>query len=349
MLEPADVTARIYAHARELGFDVMGVAPVNLGEDAAFFESWLAAGHAAQMDWIGTRKAERLDPDLIVSGIRSVLCLGMFYLAEGIQEEMPPLPGKVARYARGRDYHQLINKRLRKLRRKIEEELPGVNTYVNVDTGPVLERSFAARAGLGWIGHNTCLIDPEGGSYLFLAEVLLDRELVSPEPPRKVIPDCGTCTACIDACPTKAFPEKGVLDSRRCISYLTIENREAIPEDLREGMGAWVFGCDICQEVCPWNREPRYTKEADFTPRPGHGPLDLLEILSLPDEDIEEKFLGSPLRRAKGRGLKRNALVALGNLRDPAALPALKEFAESDDSLLAEHARWAVKQIQHKK
>lgn len=340
-------TEQILAAAAELGFQRASLAPVRLPEaDLQRFRDWLEAGHGADMEWLEKRAAERADPRLIVEGAASVLSLGMFYLPTRDPEDTPRFDGTVARYARGRDYHQLVNKRLKKLRRKIEAALPGANTYVNVDTGPILERSYAREAGLGWIGHNTCVIDPEGGSYLFLAEVLIDRELPPGPTLHKRMPDCGTCTACLDACPTDAFTQKGVLDSRLCISYHTIENRGSIPEELRPKFGDLVFGCDICQEVCPWNREPQFTIESDFEPRPGHGRLDLKWILASHSQDIEDEFLGSPLRRAKGRGLKRNALVALGNSGDADAIALIEEFLKTcDDELLREHAEWALERL----
>lgn len=348
MSESPDITERILAAAAELGFDRAAVAPVALGDDLAHFRGWLEAGHDADMEWIAARAEERCAPARLLPGTASVLSLGLFYLAAGEPQDAPRFGGRVARYAWGRDYHQLINKRLRKLRRKIEEILPGVQTYLNVDTGPILERSYARAAGLGWIGHNTCLIDPEGGSYLFLAEVLLDRELAPGPRVHTRMPDCGTCTACLDACPTDAFISKGVLDSRKCISYHTIENRGAIPAELRAHFGDLVFGCDICQEVCPWNREARRTSEPDFEPRAGHARLDLKWILETHPLEIEDEFLGSPLRRAKGRGLKRNALLALGNSGDPEAAALIESFLEDcDDELLREHGQWALERLRN--
>lgn len=347
MSEGPEITEQLLAAAAELGFSRAALTPAKLPEaDLAHFRRWREAGHDADMEWIGARSAERADAGALMPGAASVLSLGMFYLANTAPTDAPRFGGTVSRYAWGRDYHQLINKRLKKLRRKIEAILPGANTYLNVDTGPVLQRSYARQAGLGWIGHNTCLIDPGGGSYLFLAEVIIDRALPPGPAVHKRMPDCGTCTACMAACPTDAFVEKGVLDSRLCISYQTIENRGAIPEELREKFGDLVFGCDICQEVCPWNREPTATSEPDFEPRAGHARLDLKWVLETHPMEIEDEFLGSPLRRAKGRGLKRNALIALGNSGDAAAIALIEDFLEDcDDEMLREHAGWALERL----
>lgn len=350
MALPLQITQQIAEKARDLGFQLVAVTRAEIPEShAAFFDAWLEAGHDANMDWIARRRDERVEPARLLPGAVSILTLGMLYNPPEPEEPAPEFAGQVARYAWGRDYHQLVNKRLRKLRRLIAEVIPGVDSYVNVDTGPVLERSLAEKAGIGWIGHNTCLIHPELGSYFFLAEVLLDTELAPLPVENPHMPNCGTCRACIDVCPTDAFEEKGVLDSERCISYQTIENRGTVPESLREGIGTWVFGCDLCQQVCPWNREAPLTEESDFHARPGHAQLDLIALLRTCEEDLEEDlFLGTPIRRPKGRGLKRNAIIALGNLGDPCTLPILKDFADGEDELLAEHARWAIERIRQR-
>ncbi|MEW6778019.1 MAG: tRNA epoxyqueuosine(34) reductase QueG, partial [Bdellovibrionota bacterium] len=328
--------------------DLVGISNVvEPGPEAGVLEKWLEKGYAGEMGYLSERLRERRDPREVVPGAKSILSLGMPYRTPEKKEASPKLTGHVARYARGRDYHLLIRDRLHKLRRLIKEELPGVRVYVGVDSGPVLERAKAARAGLGFLGHNTMLIHPQLGSYLFLAQIIVDREL-EPTPPVS-LPDCGTCTACLEACPTEAFPQKGVLDARRCISYLTIEHQGEIPESIRGKMGDWVFGCDICQEVCPWNRETSFTKEKDFHPRPGHSRLDLEKILVLSQAEMKEEFLGTPIYRTAGRKLKRNALVALGNSGDKKAIAVLDEFLEKEnDPLLREHALWAKRRLAKK-
>ncbi len=256
----------------------------------------------------------------------------------------------IARYAGGRDYHDVLLERLAQLEREIAALAPGTRTRRYVDTGPVLERPLAARAGLGWIGKNTLLIHPALGSYLFLGVVLTDLALASdaPEPDH-----CGSCRACLDACPTNAFPEPYVLDASRCLSYTTIELRGAIPEPLRAAQASWVFGCDVCQEVCPWNLRSKRRVPADegglraaLAPHPAwRGPA-LAWLLALEAADFEAAAAGTALTRTKWRGLVRNALVAAGNSGDASLLPALRRYAAGEDALLAEHARWALARLE---
>jgi epoxyqueuosine reductase len=259
------------------------------------------------------------------------------------QESAPkngPLEGRVSRYARGEDYHGLIEERLGRLLAFVREEAgQEVRGRACVDTGPVLERELARRAGLGWWGKNTCLIAGKAGSYFFLGELLLDLELEYDQP---AADHCGTCTRCLDACPTRAFPEPYVLDARRCISYLNIELKGAIPGDLRAGMGDWIFGCDVCQEVCPWNRRAAPAAEPAFRARPGMENPALPELLALSQEEFAARFRRSPLRRAKRRGLLRNAAVALGNAGDRRAVPALVRALADEEPLVRAHAAWAL-------
>jgi epoxyqueuosine reductase len=253
------------------------------------------------------------------------------------------LVGRVARYACGLDYHDVLRARLNRLLTWVQEEAPGCRGRGVVDTAPLLERDFARRAGLGWFGKNTMLLNKRLGSYFFLGALLLDLDL-APDAAHDAA-HCGTCTACLDACPTAAFPGPYQLDSRRCISYLTIELRGPIPEELRPGVGDWLFGCDVCQEVCPWNRKAPAGTEPAFAPRDGREALELTRLLGLSEAEFREEFRGTALTRSKRRGLLRNAAVVLGNLSDPAALPALRRAAGDADPVVAEAARWAVERI----
>jgi epoxyqueuosine reductase len=346
---PHSLEERIKGLALALGFDLAGIAAADPGPDTAFLRAWLERGYAGEMHYLARRADARGDPGRVLPGARSVIALGFLYDPGA----PPPGPGalRVARYAGGDDYHDVLLDRVRAL----EAALPALarqplRTRGYVDTGPVLERVFAARAGLGWQGKNTCLIHPQLGSYLFLGVVLTDLALApdAPEPDH-----CGSCRACLDACPTAAFPEPYVLDATRCISYATIESRGAVPEPLRRGHGDWGFGCDVCQEVCPWNRRPRRERPPDplglrarLAPRPEWRQPALAWVLSLDDAAWRAATRGTALRRARRRGLLRNALVAAGNSGDASLAPLLRRHAEGDDALLAEHARWALAQLE---
>jgi len=301
------------------------------------------------MAWIGRRVEERVDPRRVLEGARSIVALGLVY-DPGTPRELGPGRAQVARYAGGDDYHEVLLDRVRAFEAGLAP-LVGhpVRTRGYVDTGPVLERAFAARAGLGWIGKNSCLIHPRLGSYLFLAVVLTDLEL-EPDAPE---PDhCGSCRACLDACPTQAFPEPYVLDATRCISYTTIESRGALPEPLRAGQGAWVFGCDVCQEVCPWNlRERRrvppdaHGLRAELAAREAWVAPTLAWLLALDEASWREATRHTALRRARYQGLLRNALVAAGNSGEASLVALVRRHADGDDPLLAEHARWALNRL----
>jgi epoxyqueuosine reductase len=292
-----------------------------------------------------------VDPEQLLPGIRSIVAVALAHPAASAAEKDPP-PGRarVARYAGGEDYHDVMLDRLRALASGMAA-LAGrdVRARAYVDTGPVLERAFAARAGLGWIGKNTCLIDRALGSRLMLGVVLSDLDLPV-DPPET--DHCGTCRACLDACPTDAFPEPYVLDATRCIAYTTIELRGPIPEPLRAGQGHWVFGCDVCQDVCPWNRRPDRDDRPDplglrarLEPDPRFVQAELGWILALDEPGYLALTRGTALRRARFRGLIRNALVAAGNSGDPTLRGAVERWAEGDDALLAEHAVWALARL----
>jgi len=346
---PKDLAARVKALALALGFDLAGVARAEPTRETRFVREWVERGYAGDMDYIARRVEERTDPRRVLEGARSVISVGFVY-DPGPRPEPEGPAFRVARYAGGDDYHDVLIDRLRALEAGLEPlaERP-VRTRGYVDTGPVQERAFAAHAGLGWIGKNACLIHPGLGSYLFLGVVLTDLELATdaPEPDH-----CGSCRACLDACPTDAFPEPYVLDATRCISYTTIEQRGTVPEALRAGHGDWGFGCDVCQEVCPWNLRPRREVPADplglrarIAPRDEWVAPTLAWVLGLDEAAWRAATRRTALRRSRYRGLLRNALVAAGNAGDPGLVPLVRRHAEGDDPLLAEHARWALARL----
>lgn len=294
----------VKAKAHELGFDACGVATVAAIDEADRLGQWLDAGYHADMEWMARTKDIRQDITLKLSGARSVVVVARNYYAPD-----PPRPagtGVVARYARGRDYHRALRRPLLALAGFIDEMDPRASSFTCIDSGPVLERSWAARAGIGWVGKNSLVLRPDLGSYFFLAAVATTVELAADTP---VADRCGSCRACIDACPTGAIVAPEVVDARRCISYQTIENRGGIPEALHGDMGDWLFGCDVCQEVCPWNRKIDTTSETDFHPRPGQAYVDLDSLEAMDDAAFLDRFAGTPLMRTKRTGLQRNAAV----------------------------------------
>jgi epoxyqueuosine reductase len=326
---------RLKAKARALGFSLVGIAPATEADGFARFEAWLDAGYAGEMAYLHALRQERRHPRSVVEGARSVVMLGLEYGGTG---------GRVARYAQGPDYHRFVWDRENDLAAWLTAEVPGAVAFGVADTAPLLERDFARRAGLGWFGKNTMLLNRDRGSFFFLGALLTDLEL-APDPPHESS-HCGTCTACLDACPTAAFPEPGVLDARRCISYLTIELRTQVPEDLREGVGDWLFGCDVCQDVCPWNRKAG--GGAVFPADPGLAALDPVELLGLTEVGFRRRFKGTSFFRARRTGLLRNAAIVLGNVGDEAALPVLEKATTDPDEVIAEAARWAVGRIRQR-
>ncbi|HID87781.1 MAG TPA: tRNA epoxyqueuosine(34) reductase QueG [Anaerolineae bacterium] len=334
----------IKERAHDLGFDLVGVAPARPSQHGEFLADWLARGYAGTMGYLQRNVERRLDPRQALPGARSIVAVGMNYSTAGDQPA-DPSHGRISCYAWGDDYHDLIEARLRELLGFIQREAGReIHGRVYVDTGPVLEREVASRAGLGWIGKNTNLIHPRWGSWLFLGEILLDIELAPDEP--WAADRCGTCIRCLEACPTGALVAPRVLDARRCISYLTIELKGSIPRDLRPPMGNWIFGCDLCQEVCPWNRRSaRPTGEWAFWPREGLDAPPLLSLMGMDDEEFRSRFRGSPIKRVRRRGLLRNVAVALGNWGDEAAVPALARALDDPEPLVREHAAWALGRI----
>jgi len=337
------VTAWLKAEARRLGFSACGVAPAVSPHGVHRLAAWLEAGYAGEMEYIARRRAAYTHPQSVLAGARSLLVLAMNYRTADPQAP-PPGYGRVSRYAWGTDYHDLIHARLRTLADGLRRLRPAARVRGVVDTAPLLEREFAQLAGLGWIGKHTLLLSREAGSWFFLAVLLTDLELDYDTPHQT--DHCGTCRACLDACPTQAFVAPYVLDARRCISYLTIELRGAIPHELRPAMGDWLFGCDVCQEVCPWNKRAPAAEEAALAPRPGHNPLNLEELILMDDAAFRARFRHTPLWRARRRGLLRNAAIVLGNTRPPQAFELLCRIAGDADPIVRAAAAWALGQLQ---
>lgn len=345
----AALAERVKQLALAVGFDLAGIASPEPSAETERFRSWLALGYAGEMRWLERRVEERVDPRRVLGGVRSVICVGLVY-DPGARPEPRPGVGRISRYAGGEDYHTVMLAQLEGLAAGLEAlaQAP-VRSRAYVDTGPVLERALAARAGLGWIGKNACLVHPRLGSFLFLGVLLTDLALAADAP----APDhCGSCRACLEACPTDAFPAPRVVDSRRCLSYTTIELREAIPEALREGQGAHVFGCDVCQDVCPFNRRAGRRVPGDplglrarLQPREPWVAPDLAWLLGLDETAWRAATHRRAVRRAKHRALLRNALVAAGNSGEARLVPLVRAFAEGEDALLAEHARWALERL----
>ncbi len=344
--------------ALDAGFDLAGIAPVqesDLPELSAFVE-WVDAGRAGEMKYLETRTESgdlrRASAKNAAPWVRSLVVCALNYSADKpySTEVSNPERGWISRYAWGsKDYHDALLPRLKQVEAAIQQAASRggvtVETRSYVDTGPILERVYARHAGIGWIGKNTCIINQKLGSWLFLGVVLTSLELAPdlPAPDR-----CGSCTRCIDACPTQAIVAPGKLDARLCIAYLTIEKRGTIPEELRSGIGHQVFGCDICQDVCPWNNKPGNapsTSLPEFQPQPALYHPDLRRLAQMDEETYRRTFRGSPVKRAKYSGLKRNAAVAMGNSGNQDFIEDLKKLASDPDPVVADHAAWALKKL----
>ena len=337
-----NTTQRIKSLGLELGFAHIGIAPAVTPTGFHRLLQWIDNGHNADMQWVERRKEAYRHPDGVMQGTRSVIMAAMNY-NDGAT---PAGGGRVARYAWGSaDYHDVLKPRLQQLAAIVKAEFQTARTRVIIDTAPLLERDFARIAGIGWFGKNTMLISRSIGSYFFLGAILTDIELEYDKPVDQNY--CGTCTRCLDACPTDAFPEPGVLDARRCISYLTIEHRkDAIPQDLRNGIGEWLFGCDICQDVCPWNRFAPDETLAEFQHVASMNPVDCRELLTLTAGEFRTRFSGSPLSRPGRAGLLRNAAIVLGNAKDLYAQQDLIVAIDDAEPLIRGAAAWALGQLQ---
>ena len=342
---PGDRAELLTGWATEAGFDRAGVASLEPRVPAgSSFLRRLERGLFASMAWLARRPRRRIVPASLLDGARSVLCVALHYHPlDGEPEPRGDLWPRVARYARGDDYHPLMERRLRALAARIREAFPGSGARFYVDTGPVLERDLAARAGLGAVAKNTQLLD-RSGSWFLLGELFLTLDLEPSEPLAEDL--CGDCRRCLDACPTGALPAPWVLDAGRCISYWTIEHRGDVPEEARPLVGDWVFGCDICQEVCPWNehRAAPATRERSgaFSLPPHRAELDLQALLALPEDEYRARFRGSPMKRPGRSGLRRNAALAMGNRGEVSYIPALEQARESRDPVVRRHAEWSL-------
>jgi epoxyqueuosine reductase len=329
---------RIAAEARSTGFTLAGCAPVVPLAVGPFLARWLADGRAGEMDWLARRTDERLDPRARFAWARAVISVGYPYLPPPPPRDdwRETLHGRIAAYALGEDYHRHVRSRLDRLAARLRDVFPDARFHAYVDTGPVLEREWGMRAGVGWIGKNTLVLHRTAGSYFFLGELLTDLQLDAAPLP---VDHCGTCTRCVSGCPTGALERGYTMDPRRCISYLTIEHRGALPVELRPHLGNWIFGCDVCQEVCPWNAAAR-TADATAELSPS-----LPALLALDRAGFRARYGKTAVARTKRRGLLRNVAVALGNSGNPAAVPALSAALDDVEPLVRAHAAWALGRI----
>jgi epoxyqueuosine reductase len=406
MISEVNLSDTLKKRALDIGFDLVGIAPISIWPDLEFSQQWVASGFGGEMRYLANPK--RADPKLVLPTAESIICLGLVYnaaLPYSTEMHAKPQPlgvqeprGWVSRYAWGRDYHRVMRNKLERVRQEIEALAPGAQTRVYVDTGPIVERAFARFSGIGWMGKNTCLINEEKGSWFFLGVVLSSLAL---EPDLPAPDRCGSCTRCLEACPTGALARPYVMDASRCIAYLTIEKKGSIPPDFRPAIGLNVFGCDICQDVCPWNssrqnhprssvsdrkgrsRGAEITNAAEFQPleietggirppansrgaagkglslarlAPGRSnpePVSvslfnppLHALASLDEEGFRRAFSRSPVKRAKYRGWLRNLCVAIGNSGDTSFIPWLERACEHPDTLIREHASWALARLQ---
>ena len=332
----------IEEQAYALGFDGFGVTSPEIDEAGNKLSQWLEMGYAGEMTYMARGEGKRRDPNLVLKDIKSIICLRTNYLTvdKGMDFLNSPKKGDISLYALNKDYHDIITPRLKELEGVIQKEFSGCKTKVYADTGPILEKPLAERAGLGWIGKHTNLLSEDIGSWYFLSEVLVDVPL-----PRSKAAEnhCGTCRNCIDICPTDAIVAPYVLDSRKCISYLTIELKGAIPVEFRRAIGNRIYGCDDCQIVCPWNSYAVKTKELGF--KVADDNFLLTDLIQLDEEGFRKRFKGSPIKRIKRRGLLRNVAIALGNSQNPQAIPYLVKALNDKEPLIRAHVVWALGEL----
>lgn len=345
-MDRAGLTIAIKDKAMDLGFDLVGVSPIDSFPENQFYKEWLNKGFSGEMTYLERNPEKREDIQNILPGAKSVISCAMNYNTDYPYsiEHADNTKGWISRYAWGDDYHDTIKDKLQILMNYMcSESSDEINSKFYVDTGPVLERAYGKYAGVGWVGKNTCLINQEIGSWIFLAEIITNIELEYDVP----VPDrCGTCTRCIDACPTDAIIEPYLLDSRLCISYLTIELKDKIPYELREGIQNNIYGCDICQDVCPWNKRAHMSDKTEFEPREGLLNPDLSYLSSLSVEEFRKQFKGSPIKRTKRRGLLRNVMIAMGNSGEKNFVPYITECLKDEEPLVRAHALWALWKIE---
>jgi epoxyqueuosine reductase len=340
----AELKSQLVSFAREIGFDSCRVAVCGPPMHAVEFNNWLHEGEHGEMSYMKRGEEKRSDAQKILPDAKSIVVLALNYFqGEEVRRSQTAATGRIARYAWGNDYHDVIAAKLESIDKFLSEF--GGQQKCYVDTGPILERDYAAQAGIGWHGKSTMLIDERLGTWFFLAEILTTLDLPADRP----VPDrCGTCERCIKACPTGAITAPHRLDARRCISYLTIELKGSIPLELRPLIGDRIFGCDDCLDACPWNRFAQASHEAAFSARPSTMGMSLRDYLSLSDGEFRMLFRNSPIKRIKRRGFLRNVCVALGNVGDFSDLPALERAAADPERLIAEHATWAIGRIRHR-
>ena len=345
----AATTTLVKQAASDAGFDLAGIAPVREFRELEYFPEWIANGHAGEMRYLESRddqgQLKRSSLSRVAPWARSVIVCALNYNTEQpySTQAAEPTQGWISRYAWfNGDYHDFVMKRLRQVEAKLRESAAEIETRCYVDTGPIVERIYAKYAGLGWIGKNTCVINQKIGSWLFLGVIITSLELV---PDLPAADRCGTCTRCLDACPTNAFTAPHQMDASRCIAYLTIEKRGNIPLEFRNQMGRQVFGCDICQDVCPWNRKAPASDAPEFQPRAELVNPALDWLATITEENFREAFRGSPVKRTKRQGLRRNAVLAMASSGDQRFLPILEKLSTDDDPIVAEHARWGLERL----
>ena len=335
------LTQEIKAKALELGFSKVGISPAERLDERNGLKPWLAAGRAGEMEWMSRHPDKRVDPAKVLLKVQSVIALALNYYTPHSHSE-DPLHGKISRYAWGRDYHQVMNNRLKALWEWILKCDPSAEGLYYSDTGPLMDKAWAHKSGLGWIGKHSNVITRNRGSWVFLGEILISLKLDYDVESRNY---CGSCRRCIDCCPTKAIVAPYVVDARLCISYLTIELRGPIPRELRSMIGSRIFGCDDCQDVCPWNRFALLSTEKEFYPNPRNQLPVLLEMMEMTESEFNERFRHSPVRRARYGGFLRNVAVALGNSLDPSVCGVLERSLNHAEPLVRSHAAWALAEI----